>query len=245
MSALQDSLALLRRAAEASRATSGESSMLIGLSGGKDSVVVLDLAKRVFDRVECYFMYLVDGLECVEAPLRAIARRYDVQLHKVPHFDLARFLKHAVYMPHRNGAAHHLRELRFVDIEALARRRAGIAWTALGHRATDSLERNAMLKRIGGFDTKARRVYPIWHWKPRDVYAYLRTHRIQVAPQLVKGTTDGVNLYPETLRVLRDKFPDDYRKILEVFPYAEAGIIRDEFRERWAAEGQQVPEVSR
>jgi phosphoadenosine phosphosulfate reductase len=243
MSTLQDSLSLLRRAAEASRAESGESSVLIGLSGGKDSVVVLDLAKRVFDRVECYFMYLVDGLECVEAPLRSIARRYDVRLHKVPHFDLARFLKHAVYMPHRNGEAHRVRDLRFADIEALARSRAGIGWVGLGHRATDSLERNAMLKRLGGFDAKARRVYPIWRWKPRDVYAYLRAHRIQVAPQLVRGTTDGVNLYPETLRVLRAKFPADYRKILEVFPYAEAGIVRDELRKQWAAEAQQVPEV--
>lgn len=187
-------------------------------------------------------MYLVDGLECVEAPLRTICHRYGVPLHKVPHFDLARFLKHAVYAPHRNGAAHHIRELRFVDVEALAKKRAGIGWTALGHRATDSLERNAMLKRLGGIDPKAGRVYPIWQWKPRDVYAYIRTNRLPVAPQLVRGSTDGVNLYPATLRALRDRYPDDYRKILEVFPYAEAGIVRDEFRKQWAA-GDAVPEV--
>lgn len=228
-------LSLLRRAAERARAEHGESAVLVGLSGGKDSSVVLDLAAGVFERVEAFYMYLVDGLECVETPLHALAARYGVKLHKVPHFDLARYLKYGVYTPPRNGGAHRIRDLRYADVEALAKARAGITWTALGHRASDSLERNAMLKRLAGLDPKARRVYPIWSWKPRDVYAYLRQRRIPVPPQLVAGTTDGINLYPETLRVLKARYPADYRRVLEVFPYAEAAIVREELRQKLGA----------
>lgn len=233
MSLIRDSLELLQRAADAAREETGEAAVVIALSGGKDSIVTLDLAMQVFSRVEAFYMHLVEGLQCEAERLDPLVRRYGIRLHHVPHFALGGMLKDAVFSPHRHGHAHYLPDIKQKDIEALVRARSGVAWLAFGHRASDSIERNAMLKKIGGFDPKTHRVYPIWRWKPKDVLAYLRAKRLPIPRQLFPGHSDGVNLYPRTLRVLRERYPDDYRKILEVFPYAEAGIAREDFRKRW------------
>ena len=44
---------------------------LVAFSGGKDSLVVMDMSLRSFSRVEAFFMYLVPGLESVELELEA------------------------------------------------------------------------------------------------------------------------------------------------------------------------------
>jgi phosphoadenosine phosphosulfate reductase len=224
MHALASAFDALRRAQAA-----GADRVLVALSGGKDSLVCLDLAVQVFGpkNVAAFFMYLVPDLECEQGPVRAAARRYGIDLVTVPHWDLGRMLKFGVLRTHILGAEK-WREVRLGDIEVLVRKRTGINWLVYGHRADESLERRGMLKDVDGCDTARSRVYPLRWWKGRDCYAYLRQRRISV-PSMFGGTRNaGISLAPHVLRYLREHHPSDYRKICEFFPFAEAQLVRAE-----------------
>jgi 3'-phosphoadenosine 5'-phosphosulfate sulfotransferase (PAPS reductase)/FAD synthetase len=220
---LPEARALLQRA----RAETGL--ILVALSGGKDSLCTLDLAVEVFGprNVVAFSMYLVKGLRCFEGPIEAAARRYGVRVEYVPHWMLGRMYKFAYLMPHR-GNAHEWRETKLTDIEQLVRKRTGIDWIAYGHRAAESPHRRGMLNSFQGFNDRQKRVYPVWRWRVGDVYAYVRARRIPLPPTFGTYRAGGVSLNPEALTFIKKHFPDDYGKILEVFPFAEVQLKRRE-----------------
>lgn len=230
-SRLSETRALLARVRERSEA------VLVGLSGGKDSLVTLDLCAEIFPRVEAWFMYLVDGLRVAESMIDYCERRYrrvvpTFKVHRVPHWMLSHYFKHAIYRSHVTELSR-MPAIKFIDIEHYVQDKSGILWNAMGHRMADSLERRGMLHKLAGIDEKAHRVYPLWQWSKRDVYAYLRAKRIPLPTRLddrAQWNTSGIRLSPDTIRALKTKFPADYKKILEVFPYAEAVAARERFR---------------
>lgn len=227
VASIERALELLRRP--------GSSSALIGLSGGKDSLVTLDLCSRVFSDVQCFFMYVVRGLESIEAPVEAAAKRYGAKLHYVPHFSLGGYLRGGVMRPHLRDTVG-WRKTRQVHIEALMRERTGLAWIAYGHRMAESLERRGMLHANSGFDEKGPRLYPIWDWTTADVWAYIRAAKIPPPPQLGRVNQGGVNLKFETLSWFAEHAPADLERIFEMFPYARALFHRARFAEEHARE---------
>src|SRR5512141_933211 len=84
----------LRRLNEA-RAKSD--SALVSYSGGKDSLVVMDLALRTFARVEAMYMYLVPGLEQIEVAVEECRRRWGVKVRQYPHFLGAKAIETGLY----------------------------------------------------------------------------------------------------------------------------------------------------
>lgn len=211
----------------------GTGKILVGLSGGKDSLVTLDLCVREFgsENVSAFFMYFVKGLRCVEQTIRWCERKYKIEVDYFPHWTLGLAYKYAVYMPHRN-VTDGWRDMRQVDVEHVARKKSGVEWLAYGHRMTDSIERVGMLKRIAGYDQVGRRAYPLWRWNEASVMAYLRHRKIPQPPKLtiLRRSMSGVSFEEDALLAIREHFPDDYAKILEVFPYAEAKLARHELK---------------
>jgi phosphoadenosine phosphosulfate reductase len=199
---------------------------LVGLSGGKDSLVILDLlceSKR-FDTIEAFYMYVIRDLEFFEQPAKLAARRHDVPLHFVPHPMLSKFLSEAECRLHVNRK---IPKLKQTDIELMLRRKTNIDWFVFGHRKTDSLHRRGMLSACDNFDTKGRRCYPIGDWAPKDVHAYLRARNIPIPVPLTDGSSNGFDLRPQTLKALREKSPLDYARVLKVFPFADAQLVSE------------------
>lgn len=233
------SLKEARKALQKVRDEHGAKAVLVMYSGGKDSSVCLDLASSLFDRVVCVFWYMVPGLECVDRPLLATTKRYNAELIQVPHFSLSIALKNAEFSPHRHGVLHTKAVLRYRDVEAYVREKTGIEWVLQGQRKVDSLERRGMLRQIenanGGLpiDVARKRVYPISSWSHRDVYAYVRAKKIALVPPFGSGRNSEVGFDPVTIRELKTKYPRDYSRFLEMFPYAEAQLKREEYRTEW------------
>ena len=204
--------------------------IVVMVSGGKESLATLDACVRVFKapNVIGVLMELVKGLECEWAPIRRAERRHGIKVIGVPHNDLAKYIKHSTLRPYTPGSEK-TRLLKQLDVENYIRRITGFDWFAWGMRATDSTFRNAYLKRCHGVDVKARRAYPLWTFRCRDVYGYLKAKRIPV-PLGVGGKIDhnGVNLTVECLTWLRDKHPADYVKVLREFPFAYGQLYRRE-----------------
>jgi len=210
----------------------GDGKILVGLSGGKDSLTTLDLvlASGLFARVEAFFMYFVRGLRCVEAPVELAQRRHPgLVIHHVPHYALANALRGGLFRPHLNATAD-WRTTSIKDVEEQLRKKTGIEWLAYGHRMDESSQRRGMLKAIDGVDRNRRQVYPICDWHNKDVFAYLRMRHIPMPSTLgAMGTNSGMDLRASTLAWMAENHPDDYARVLEVFPYAGAQLARRAF----------------
>lgn len=225
--------------------------VMVGLSGGKDSLAVLDLCCRHINRVEAYHMRLVPGLEVFEAPVDAAAKRHGVVVHKIPHFDLSRLVRNSVMRVPTKGSDG-IRKIALRDVETALRARTGIEWFATGERAADCFKRRFYTRVNDGISVAPRRAYPIWDWLDRDVYGYLQARKIQ-PPDSSGYRRHGANgsgflLHGQCLSWLKREHPPDWARVLKVFPYAEAEISRweaqREERERTGREpGDALPSV--
>lgn len=211
--------------------------MLVALSGGKDSIATLQLCVEQFERVEAFYMYHVAGLQSVERCVDTAARRVGVTVHKVPHPELSSLLKRNVLRPHSSEFAK-IKQLKQADIEKALTERTGIAWFAYGERASDSFARRLYTRVNDGIREDWHRIYPVWDWLHGDVIAYLKQRRIPLPERF--GASDskvmsGFSLRSRPLHWMKHHAPDDYRRVLEVFPYAEAMVMRYELEEGKAA----------
>ncbi len=233
---IRESLELLRRI----RDELGQREIIVGFSGGKDSLVTLDLCSQVFDRIHGFFLFLIPGLECEERSLRMAETRYGLTIHRLRHPDMSRYMRYSRLRPCQPEVEDRIRRnLRWADIEAIMRSRTGADWIAQGHRITDSLQRRAMIQASEGFMPKERRVYPIWDWAPKAVFAYLRQKRIPIPPMFgsrVHKTSGLAPGNPDCLLWLKEHFPEDYRRVVKVFPGAETLLYRDELRANYQIE---------
>ena len=198
-------------------------SCLVAFSGGKDSLVVMDLCMRSFSRVEAFFMYLVPGLECVEAELELARARWGVPIRQYPHWLLHRLVKNSVYCA-SHWSNDSLPEWKLADVYALALLDSGLPQLATGAKRVDSGWR----RRFMSTQREDQVFYPIAQWHKYDVLAYLKARGIALPPSSGKSAT-GIDLSTPSLLWLHDTFPDDFRRVCEVFPFAEAVVWRRKF----------------
>lgn len=195
--------------------------VLCSYSGGKDSRIVLDLAKRVARRVECFAMELVPELEVFESALQWAERRYGVTIRRYPHWLRAVYAREGVFCFGRFDAP----RLDINDIYAVARNDAGIELVVTGAKRGDSLwRRRTGAIKFAGDKVKA----PLWDWSSRDVAAYRAVHNLGDA--VTDGRrASGIDLSEECVRMLHEQYPGDYAKLERAFPFIGA-IVR---RRQW------------
>lgn len=199
-------------------------SVLVAFSGGKDSVVTLDLCAKYFDRVEAFFMYLVPGLEFQERMLTWYERKYGIHIHRLPHMDTSTMLRYGAFtVPDYN-----VPQIGINDIYDYMRRETGIPWIAAGERISDSIWRRAMIKHSGSIDWQRGRFYPLAEWNKNEVMQYIKKARLKLGEDSKKLGFSFRSLDGKELSVIKRIYPDDYKKILRVFPFAEASVLRYE-----------------
>lgn len=199
-------------------------SVIVGFSGGKDSIVTLDLCFRYFKRVVPFFMYLVPGLEFQEKMLRWYENKYKTEIIRIPHFEVSEFLKYGSFTLYDQNVD----VVGITDTYEYIRQKTGIHWIAAGERCADSIVRNAMIKQSGSIDYKRGRFYPIAYWKKNDVMQYIKLRRLYLSPEQKKLGFSFRSLSGNELAVIKERYPNDYKKILRVYPFAGAAVERFE-----------------
>lgn len=218
-------LSVLRRWSEAHP----DAPVIVWTSGGKDSFCCLKLAVDALgvDRVHPVYRYFVDGLRCVEAPIRAQLVKLGIPhpLVKVPGADTLEMMRTGVYTKHQAIGA---RKVKYADIERLARKRTGALWCVSGEKQNDSSMRRLWLRTRApdGVDDKTHRIYPLHGWTQAEARSMCTLYRVPVAPNFGSTITSGLSL--NVLDEVRRRYPRDYDRIVQAFPFAEALRQRDQ-----------------
>lgn len=199
-------------------------SVIVGFSGGKDSIVTLDLCFRYFKNVRPFFMYLVPGLSFQENMLKRYEERYGTEIIRLPHFECSEFLKYGSF----TMADWNVDIVGINDTYAYLRDLTGIHWIAAGERCADSIVRNAMIKKSGSIDYKRGRFYPLAYWKKNEVLQYIKQKKLYLSKEQKEIGFSFRSLAGNELAVIKELYPEDYEKILKVYPFAGAGVERFE-----------------
>ena len=199
--------------------------VLVSFSGGKDSVVALDLAMNHFKHVDIFFMYLAGDLSFQSSLIRYYEDKYGQPIIRVPHFMLSEWLRYGTY-----------RDMDFdvpiVSVKQVydyVRELTGTWWIAGGERIADSIWRRAMIKQSGSIDAKRGRFYPLADWSKADVLAYIRQRRLRVGLESTKLGFSFRSLMAADMIKIKEFFPGDFETIKRWFPLVETGIKHHEF----------------
>lgn len=196
--------------------------VLVSFSGGKDSVVTLDLCMKHFKHVEGFFMYQVHGLSFQEAIIRYYEDKYSIPIHRIPHFELSQWLRYGAFRNYDFSCP----IVSVKETYDYIRDNTGIWWIAAGERISDSVWRRAIIKSSGTIDEKRGRFYPIAEWGKDAVRAYIRQRKLRVGAESEKLGFSFRSFAPKDLIAIRDNFPADYAKIKEWFPLVDVNILQ-------------------
>jgi phosphoadenosine phosphosulfate reductase len=212
----------LLRAVRVQSATADAVTVLF--SGGKDSVVTLDLCRKHFKRVRMAFMYYVPGLSFQERIIAYYENLFDAECVRVPHFELSEMLRYGLYRPFDSDVP----VVSTRDIYSYIRELTGNYWLAGGERIADSIVRRAMLKRSGSVDEKRGRFYPLIEWTKSNVDEYIRKNRLKVSAESSLLGHSFRSLDGATLAAIRANYQEDFELIEQWFPLCEAEVRRYE-----------------
>ncbi|MEG0505552.1 MAG: phosphoadenosine phosphosulfate reductase family protein, partial [Raoultibacter sp.] len=112
--------------------------------------------------------------------------------------------------------------------------KTGATWIAAGERINDSIIRRAMIKRSGSIDRKRARFYPIANWTKKEVLQYIKHHKLKLPADSKSLGFSFKSLEGKELAFVQDHYPDDYQKIIRLYPYAGAAV------ERWRRYAEQA-----
>ena len=65
-------------------------------------------------------------------------------------------------------------------------------------------------------------------WKKRDVLDYIKFHGLYIGQDSKELGFSFKSLWGKELSMVKEHFPDDYQKVLRLYPFAAAGVKRFE-----------------
>ena len=85
-----------------------------------------------------------------------------------------------------------------------------------------------MMKKSGSIDVQRGRLYPVSMWKKKEIIDYIKFHNLYLGADSRKMGFSFKSLWGKELLMVKNYFPDDYQKILRLYPFAAAGVKREE-----------------
>lgn len=201
--------------------------MLVAYSGGKDSLAVLDLAVQSLPRVEAFYMAFIPSLDYSKVVCDYARNRFGVVVHEVIHHELTGYLEGGSFCEDLD-----VRRLAMLDVINTVRNLTGLHWCGMGYRVQESLLQRRWLTKVAWRDHKnvphalnyKRGLWaPIRDWKTKELIAHLRRRKIVVPGMSAdkRLRPSGIGPSARSLDYLRRCWPNDYERMLAVFPWAQ------------------------
>lgn len=213
--------------------------VLIGFSGGKDSLCILDMAIKLWgkENIILFYMYLVKGLNCIDSEINYYLDFFGIdknkQFFEVPHFLVYRYYKYAIYRIDSIEYNQKIEDVTIKDVIEQVLKRTQQPFVLWGAKRDDSLWARQFYTRYykQQENVDAKWIMPIFKWSKFHVMSYLQQNKIRVPKQLAEKSSNvsGAGLDDKSLFYFYDNLREDYEKIQEEFPLVEALIKRREF----------------
>lgn len=214
MSQLSVALACLAKARERS------DSVVVAYSGGKDSLVTMDMCVRNFRRVEAYMMEFVPGLGMNEERKEFARARWGVTVTRWPEPGAMWALANGVYCtPTRRDTQ--AEPLTVNELQRMVRLHYGIPLIATGHKRSDSIGRRKEMQQRFTDDL----VTPLADFRKADVLSYLKAKGIPL-PDDEGRNSNAIGLGIRFLLWCHDNRPEDFKKLGRIYPYIDTVIER-------------------
>ena len=209
--------------------------ILLSFSRGKDSIAAWLEVRKYFPRVIPFYCYRIPGLGFVERSLAYYEKFFGCKIWQLPHPSTYNQLRHLMFQPPENCAiieAADLEHFSYEDLEDSLRTDLHLGpevYTATGVRSADSQRRALALRRFGPINTRKKKFHPIFSWNKDDVIRSMEQAGVQLpVDYLMFGRSfDGINA--QFLEPLKKWFPEDYVRVIRLFPMAELELLRWEF----------------
>lgn len=205
---------------------------LLAFSCGKDAVAAWLAIREHFDEVVPYYLYLVPDLDFVNESIDYYERYFGTKIVQLPHPSVHRMLNNFVFQPPQNCKVIEqagLPDFDYLDIQAVMCERYNLPKKTLvadGVRAADSPMRRVAINTHGSISYKQLKYHPIWDWKKADLVECFKKHNVKLAVdyKIFGRSFDGIDL--RFLYLIREHFPRDYQKILNLYPLADLEVFR-------------------
>lgn len=219
--------------------------ILFHSASGKDSIALLDIMAPHFKSVLCVYMYVVKDLRHINRYVRWAERRYpNVRFVQIPHFALYSYKRTGYMGMKRDESA---RAVQLTDITKALRERYGIEWVFFGFKKSDSMNRRLMLTRYEeeAINELNKACYPLSSYKNSDVLGYIRSKGLPAPECYGKGQSSGTSVDDlNYLLFLRDRYPEDLKKVVDSFPLAERVLFEYDYERNQAERNKAYLEES-
>lgn len=208
---------------------------ILAFSTGKDSIAAWLQMRKYFKRIIPYYCYVIPDLDFVEDSLKYYEDFFGQHIYRLPHPSFFRFLENGIFQPKDM-----IDISRDFDIPMqviyndgtvpdVVRGSCGLTDEILcgvGVRMADSPVRRLSMKRYGAVNMTEAKFYPVYDWKKADILQALDESgvKLPVDYEMFGRTFDGIDY--RFLKPLKERFPEDYKKILDWFPLAEVELKR-------------------
>lgn len=196
-------------------------SVIVAFSGGKESIVTLDLCCRYFKNVKAFFLYICPNLSFIEKTMQWYEKKYQIEILRLPHFDLAQALRYGAF----RNVDMSVPVIGINEIYNYVRIKFDTWWIAAGERMDDSLWRRGMIHSTGTIDEKRGRFFPVATWKKQEILDYIKFHNLYRGMDSRKLGHSFMAPVHEDFAMVKQYFPEDYEKLIRFYPFAEGSIL--------------------
>lgn len=204
--------------------------ILFHSASGKDSIALLDLISPYFKEVVCAYMYVVRDLSHINRYINYACNKYhNVKYVQIPHFALYSYRRIGYMGCEKNEKQKLYNMSQLTDI---VREKYGIEWAFFGFKQSDSMNRRLMLCTydMNGINAAQKKCYPLSEYKNNEVLAYIEKEGIIKPEKYGKSQSSGTDIMDiNYLLFLRDKYPNDLKKVIDTFPLVERKIFEYDY----------------
>lgn len=202
------------------------SNLMIGLSGGKDSLCLCELVKMAGIKNVGYFnMEFLPNLRIQDDLLRYPCERFGIDFDSIDRVPSEHFMKcmhYSAYTWWSRSAMKTYPNVSRTDIfKFIAKKHKASIIT--GVKKCDSMQMLRMLSKAAGTC-----IYPLEDWTLKDVLTFMSDRKIAIPPLTKKGCR-GVGLEYNNLKFIFENYPDDFAKIEEIFPFARVILLTHKY----------------
>ena len=215
-----------------------DTAILYYSAGGKDGIALLDMLAGVFSKVICYYMYLIPDLDHIQPYIDWAERHYDnVEVRRIPHFQLDILLHNGFFCEPQPD----LKVRKIGELEEEVRQATGLHYAFSGMKGVDGYMKRMRLKTFEkryGLVTEKGMAYPLANWTNKEVLQYIKARNLIQPFVYAEGEiSQGFNISLDCMLLMKYRYPRDYDRILQTFPFAEKLIF--DFCDGYIPSGQE------